>query len=162
MIENKNKKAVIIFIRFPVKGKVKTRLALSVEKEKAYHIYKILVENFLNECLKLDEEIYDLFIFCVEENRSDKNNFLIDKRFEMHLQNGDSLGDKMNNAFQKVFDLKYKQAILFGTDLPDLNSEILTHAFSILNKNDSVVGPAADGGFYLLGSKNIFRIFLME
>ncbi|MBI3518497.1 MAG: TIGR04282 family arsenosugar biosynthesis glycosyltransferase, partial [Bacteroidetes bacterium] len=72
------------------------------------------------------------------------------------LQNGKELGDKMGNAFVKAFNMKYKKVIIIGSDCLDLNENIISDAFKLLDEQEVVLGPARDGGYYLLGMRNYY------
>lgn len=61
------------------------------------------------------------------------------------------LGDRMAQAFQTAFDQGTKAAVIIGTDCPELSAELLTEAFQALRQTDLVLGPASDGGYYLIG-----------
>jgi rSAM/selenodomain-associated transferase 1 len=78
-----------------------------------------------------------------------------------HVQLGDNLGDRMLNAFRDGFNLGYDKIVLIGSDLPDLNKQLIERAISSLDNNDVVFGPADDGGYYLIGMNtlipNIFK-----
>ena len=68
-------------------------------------------------------------------------------------QNGDDLGDRMENAFEHVFSDGVEDALLIGSDIPGLTAEVINEAFNALLKNEAVIGPASDGGYYLIGFK---------
>jgi len=72
-------------------------------------------------------------------------------------QHGNSLGERMNNAFNNVFEKKYSKAIIIGTDCPALTEKVINDAFEKLNNYDVVIGPANDGGYYLLGMKKLHQ-----
>ena len=61
----------------------------------------------------------------------------------------------MKNAFEKVFSAGSQKVIIVGTDIPDLSKEVIIKAFELLDSNDVVIGPAKDGGYYLLGMKKM-------
>ena len=143
-----SKKALIIFTRNPELGKVKTRLATTVGDESALKIYKFLVQHTADITAKAQA---DKFVFYSEEIHKDDtwDNNVYSKK----LQKGDDLGIRMYNAFTEVFSLGYDQAIIIGSDMHDLNTQDLNNAFSELEDHDYVIGPAKDGGYYLLGMK---------
>ena len=70
--------------------------------------------------------------------------------------NGD-LGKRMAHAFNYVFSKGHRQAIIIGTDIPTLTAHILTEAFQLLDQSDIVIGPAYDGGYYLIGMRQLHR-----
>ena len=142
-------KALIIFIKNPVLGKVKTRLAATVGNLKAFEIYKKLLNHTQKITLLIDA---DKFLFYADFlNREDEwpNN-----RFIKHLQKGNDLGERMCNAFESTFLNKYQKVIIIGSDCIDLSTSVIEDAYKLLNNSDVVIGPAKDGGYYLLGMKN--------
>ncbi len=145
-----SKKALIIFTRNPELGKVKTRLAKTVGDESALKIYKFL----LNHTIEITEKLnVDKYVFYSENiYRDDIWNPDI---FRKKLQNGDDLGEKMNNAFTEIFGMGYEKALIIGSDIFDLNKKDLDNAFDELQENSFVIGPATDGGYYLLGMKKL-------
>jgi uncharacterized protein len=146
---------LIIFIKNPELGKVKTRLAATVGDEKALSIYKQLLQftQNLSLSLELNRVLFYSDELIVEDDWS--NNF-----FKKNVQNGNDLGMRMKNAFQKTF-LTSKKAVIIGSDCAELTSEILQSAFDSLEKYDFVIGPAADGGYYLIGM-NYFEPSIFE
>ena len=143
-----SKKALLIFTRNPELGKVKTRLATSVGDESALKIYTFLLQHTAEITAPVDA---DKFVFYSEAIHKDDtwSNDVYSKK----LQQGDDLGIRMYNAFTEIFSLGYNQAIIIGSDMYDLNSRDLNNAFSALKDHDYVIGPAQDGGYYLLGMK---------
>ncbi len=133
---------LIIFIKNPIEGKVKTRLAATVGNKKALEIYLKLLDHTLSVANEVNAEIHLFFSDGIMSEFPFKNKY---------IQNGNDLGERMKNAFQKIFDLKKGKTIIIGTDCPGLNSYILEQAFLSLDKSDLVIGPAYDGGYYLLG-----------
>ena len=144
---------LIIFVKNPVAGKVKTRLAEFIGNAKALEVYLHLLEITRKaangaKCTR--------HVFYSEEIESDNWD---DDRFNKHVQTGESLGERMMNAFEQVFALGANHAVIIGSDCPGLTSELIENAFSILDKKDVCIGPAKDGGYYLLGMKTLVRAF---
>ena len=81
----------------------------------------------------------------------DKNSIWLNPKFDIKLQQGEGLGEKMQNAFVSGFQDDYEKIVLIGTDCYNLNANILEDAFFCLDKNEVVFGPANDGGYYLVG-----------
>lgn len=137
---------LIVFIKNPEKGKVKTRLAKSIGEEKALLVYKQLLEKSKSEVIRLDA---NRFLFYSEDvNLSDdwsNSQFIKKKQFQ-----GD-LGERIIHAFRVCFIENFDSTIIIGSDCYDLTSSIIEKAFIALKKNDLVIGPANDGGYYLLG-----------
>lgn len=143
------KELLIIFTKNPEKGKVKTRLASFIGEDMALSVYQKLLQKTLKNVndLAIDKCItYSDFI-----NRHDiwKNN-----RFIKWLQSGEDLGERMHNAFTKGFKQNYDHICLIGSDIPKLTSTIIEQAFLHLYNHDLVIGPAVDGGYYLIGMKD--------
>jgi rSAM/selenodomain-associated transferase 1 len=129
-----------------VPGKVKTRLAKSLGKEKALEIYKMLLKHthHLTHQLPVDRFVfYEDFV-----NENDLWNISSSKKI---LQIGDGLGDRMQHAFKTVFEMGYSKAAIIGSDCLELTSNIILRAFDALDNYHCVIGPANDGGYYLLG-----------
>lgn len=141
-----SKSALIIFTRNPELGKCKTRLAATVGDESALNIYCFLLDHTVDITSPLT---VDKFVFYSEALR--KEDRWDTSIFRKKTQKGDDLGQRMHNAFVEIFELGYEQAIIIGSDMYDLSSEELALAFTELNTHDYVLGPAKDGGYYLLG-----------
>lgn len=137
---------LIIFVKNLVPGMVKTRLAEDVGMFLALDVYQELVNNTAKVVKKVDVDKIVFYSEYVEvEDSFDAENI------EYHIQEGNELGERMNNAFQVGFDKGYSRVIIIGSDCYDLKKKHLVEAFDQLEINDIVVGPAKDGGYYLLG-----------
>ena len=150
------KQALIIFVRKPELGKVKTRLAATVGNEKALIIYKELLQHTFDIASATDA---DKFVFYASE--IEKDDRWKAKRFFKEVLSYDDLGAKMKNAFDLVFERGYDKVIIIGSDCFELTASLLNDAFNLLNKKNVTIGPAKDGGYYLLGMKEMFD-FLFE
>lgn len=149
------KTAIIIFVRNPELGKVKTRLAASIGEANALKVYQVLLRRTFEVVSGL---ICDKYVYWAGSLSTD--NLWESDNFIRKLQQGDDLGSRMRNAFQEVFNLGYAEVLIIGSDCYDLATEIITSAFSLLSNNDIVIGPALDGGYYLLGMKELHsRLF---
>lgn len=137
------KNLLIVFVKNLVQGKVKTRLAKTIGNQAALDIYKELISITESETEKLDLTRHIYYSQEIEDSLW-KN----DLKF---LQNGEDLGEKMQNAFQNGFDQGYENIIIIGSDLPNITREIIETGFEKLTDNSLVFGPADDGGYYLLG-----------
>lgn len=145
-----SKKALIIFTRNPELGKCKTRLAKTVGDKSALDIYNYLLQQTAN----LSEKVKaDKYVFYSENIK--KNDIWNSSIFNKKLQEGDDLGERMKNAFSELFELGYEKVIIIGSDLLDLTSNDVTEAFDLLTDFENVIGPAKDGGYYLLGMKHL-------
>ncbi|MBU1679044.1 MAG: TIGR04282 family arsenosugar biosynthesis glycosyltransferase [Bacteroidetes bacterium] len=146
-----NRASIMVFARYPVEGKVKTRLAFSIGQKYATEFYKIIAKKITEEIKSIRRS--NKYIFYSKLSEKEQIMSWLGSKFFYALQEGISLGEKMQNAFQKVFSNGAEKAIIFGTDIPDLSAEIITKAVSALDQKDIVIGPAKDGGYYLLGMK---------
>ncbi len=147
-MENKSQNLLIIFTRNIELGKCKTRLAKTVGPEIALDIYTFLVEHTSAISRNLDMHKW---VFYSEFQAS--GDLFEDHIFEKYCQEGDDLGERMHNAFSLGFEKGYKKIILIGSDIYDLKESDLKTAFKALDDAEYVLGPAKDGGYYLLGMK---------
>jgi hypothetical protein len=145
-----NKKALIIFVRNPVPGKVKTRIAEAVGEDKALHIYKELLQHTHDIAVNIAADKYVFYSEYVQPGDSWE-----DDSYQKLLQAGKTLGDKMSNAFSCLFGESYEKIVIIGSDCYELTTEIIEQAFESLSDKDTVIGPAQDGGYYLLGMKKM-------
>ncbi|WP_420400978.1 TIGR04282 family arsenosugar biosynthesis glycosyltransferase [Flagellimonas sp.] len=143
---DKPKHLLLIFTRNPELGKCKTRLAAKVGDQAALDIYKFLLSHTVNITSELDVTKWVLY-----SNDIWEEDIWTNGTYQKKLQNGTDLGQRMLNAFQKGFESGYEKIIIIGSDMYDLSQADLESAFSQLNQHDYVVGPAEDGGYYLLG-----------
>lgn len=148
---------LLIFIRNPELGKCKTRLARKIGNENALEVYKAL----LNHTVKITKDIqFDKAIYySVKVRKNDMWDEDIYLKFE---QKGSDLGERMLNAFKDSFYSGYKRVVIAGSDILDLNKEHLEKAFHLLKSNDVVIGPAEDGGYYLLGMNQLHSTIFLD
>ena len=142
------KNALIVFVRKPEWGKVKTRLAATVGNDVALDIYKELLQHTFNI---VKSTPVTKFIYYV--NKIEKDDLWNAEGFVKRLQSDTDLGSKMKDAFSEVLNEGYKKAVIIGSDCMDLTTAIIVQAFDLLETKDTVIGPAKDGGYYLLGMK---------
>ncbi|HFA47888.1 MAG TPA: glycosyltransferase [Bacteroidetes bacterium] len=140
-----NNNAIIIFIKNIVPGKVKTRLAATVGNEQAVKIYEALLERTRQEALKVAVSRYVFYSTFIEKNDEWK-----DAHFTKKTQRGANIGERMSNSFIDIMP-PVKSAVLVGGDIAGLTAEILQQALQKLKDHDFVLGPAFDGGYYLIG-----------
>ncbi len=140
------KKLVIVFTRNPEIGKVKTRLAASIGNENALEIYNYLLNHTKKILLEVNATKYVFYSEVINENDIWDSN-----SFQKKLQKGDDLGEKMKNAFEEGFSNGFEKIVIVGSDLYDLEPSDIETAFEKLENNEVVIGPAKDGGYYLLG-----------
>lgn len=146
--------ALIIFVRKPVLGSVKTRLAATLGPEAALAIYQQLLKHTHAITVGLPCDRYVFYAGEIDEKD------LWQEGYVRQQQAGGDLGERMKAAFAFLFEKGYRRICIIGSDCFELTTEIISNAFAWLRKTDFVIGPAKDGGYYLLGmsggSKNVF------
>lgn len=147
--------ALIIFARYPEPGKVKTRLAATIGNEQAAALYKEWAEKIFFES-KQARNVSHRYLFYADPGDYKKVHAWNNDGFLLQAQNGTELGDRIKAAFRKTFDDKMKKAIIIGTDAPDLTGDMIDNAVRRLDTHDIVIGPANDGGYYLLGMNRYY------
>ncbi|PAU94951.1 glycosyltransferase [Aliifodinibius salipaludis] len=146
-----NDQILIIFTKNPEKGKVKTRLAKTVGNPKALQVYHKLLEitKSIADQLHISKQVwYSCFI--------NDNDIWSEGNYEKRLQKGDNLGLRMQHAFKKAFADNYQKVVIIGSDCSALTPQLIEQSFRALNNHQAVIGPARDGGYYLLGMTNFY------
>jgi len=143
---NPLKTAVIVFIKNPELGKVKTRLAKSVGDQEALAIYMRLMEHTRLQMEGVDN--VDRYVFY--SSFVDESDEWLPQSFNARIQISGDLGDKIKAAFGEVFEFA-DRAIIIGSDCAQLGSNHIQKAINLLEEHDVVIGPTLDGGYYLLG-----------
>ncbi|RNC84384.1 MAG: glycosyltransferase [Balneola sp.] len=143
---------LILFVKNPEFGKVKTRLAKTIGKEKALDVYQSLIRytKKIAEPLSVEKEVwYSNFI----ENKD----IWDEAGFQKRLQRGNDLGNRMSFALsQSVTNGGSKRVVIIGSDCAELDTDTIESAFDLLEKYSLVVGPAKDGGYYLIGMNQFY------
>lgn len=139
---------LIIFLKNPELGKVKTRLAQRIGDEAALAVSLKLIRQTqaVTDLLPIDKAVYYSSFIDNEDNWHNK-------KYTKHLQQGENMGERMFNALAQVLSEGYGKAVLIGSDIHLLTEDVLMDAFEKLEANDVVLGPAKDGGYYLIGIK---------
>ncbi|MDD5772689.1 MAG: TIGR04282 family arsenosugar biosynthesis glycosyltransferase [bacterium] len=139
---------VLLFVKYPEKGEVKSRLTREAWNINIVELYKNFVLDLLISLNKIKTKFYICFY---PENSEEKFIKWLGGKYLYMPQKGQDLGDRMKNCFIKAFSGKFKQVIVIGSDAPDMPCEFIKYAFASLDSHDAVIGPASDGGYYLLG-----------
>jgi uncharacterized protein len=139
--------ALIIFIKNPQLGKVKTRLAATMGNEKALEIYHLLMTHTQKITQNLAAEKYLYYSDFVDKNDIWRNEIY----HKLVQYEGQDLGLKMASAFRESLQANYQKVLVVGSDCLELTGEIINQGYEKLLDNEVVIGPAYDGGYYLIG-----------
>jgi rSAM/selenodomain-associated transferase 1 len=143
-----DKRCVILFVKLPEKGRVKSRLALQVGEDVAMRLY----ENMVLDVIDMLKRGRIPFRICfTPPDARDQLTGWLGREYDYLPQTGDHLGNRMEEAFAGVFSGDVEEMLLIGSDIPGLTTEVIEEAFTELLTNDAVIGPADDGGYYLIG-----------
>ncbi len=145
----KQRNALVIFVKNLVYGKVKTRLAATIGAENAFKVYAALIAHTWSVTQNIPAGKIVYYADKVEDED------IWDERFDKMVQHGGDLGERMMNAFRDMFEKGYENVVIIGSDCPALDERIIIDAYHQLKKWDIVIGPAFDGGYYLLGMKSL-------
>jgi len=149
---------LLIFVKYPTPGKVKTRLGREIGLALAARFYEQFVEQTIDLAQKASHQQKILF-FDPEVRRLDFEKML-PSGFELIAQPDGDLGARLKFGFSTSFSAGSKTVTAIGTDSPTLPLAYLNSSLEKLKLNDAVVGPASDGGYYLIGlSKNEVEVF---
>ncbi len=140
--------ALIIFIKNPVLGKVKTRLAATIGDGAALEVYKGLLDH--TKLVTLNVDAARLLFY---SDKVERHDLWPEKKYSKSLQSGNDLGERMSNAFKQASE--YDKKIIIGSDCLGLTPELIEQAYTALDYHDVVIGPSADGGYYLLGMNEL-------
>lgn len=143
------KRCLIIFAKEPQRGRVKTRLEGYLSQTECVGLYKAFVRDSIDVAGRVQCEkkivAYD------SKNARPRYLKRIAPHFLFYKQKGRDLGQRMSNAFQFAKDSGFKKTVIIGTDSPTLPFHFIQEAFQKLSTHDFVIGPSADGGYYLIG-----------
>ncbi len=137
-------------VKNPIAGKTKTRLAEDVGDEKALEMYGVLMRYTRDQALALNGVTRYLYYSEFVDTQDEWSN----RQFLKLVQVGAGLGERMASAFDRAFVRGHDRVIIIGSDCPGLTTRLLEEAFEALKTNDLVIGPAHDGGYYLLGMRH--------
>ena len=141
-----------VLIKYPEPGKVKTRLAKHIGTEEAASFCRRIAEHVLKRTAPADFGYLRIVFYTPDEMRQQFADWLPDELLK--VQRGRDVGERMEHALEEMFALGAEKAIVVGADIPGLHREIIDNAFQNLDHADMVIGPAMDGGYYLIGMKS--------
>jgi rSAM/selenodomain-associated transferase 1 len=147
--------ALVIFAKAPIPGQVKTRLCPPLTPDEAATLHGSFVLDTLERTKAAASQFklpLDRYLACAP---SSTHVFfkIMEERQGVRLidQVGDDLGARMNQTFETLFTQGYEHVLIVGTDVPSLPLEHYKKALALLDSHDLVLGPALDGGYYLIG-----------
>lgn len=140
---------LIIFVKYPQPGLVKTRLAKDAGKQNAAGLYRLFVEALLK---RTEDKNYRRMLFYTPlDKESGVKKWLAGNGLEFHPQKGKDLGERLCGCFTYGFTGPAQRVVTIGTDCPMIDREIINSAFAALESKHCVLGPSLDGGYYLIG-----------
>lgn len=151
------KQLLLVFVKNPVLGRVKTRLARTIGDEKALWVYEKLLEHTRRTAQGITAQKW----VCYSDFVPAADDWLAGG-FAAFGQEGESLGSRMLNAFQQGFAAGYASVVIIGSDCPEITPALLDEAFGLLGTVPVVIGPAADGGYYLLGMNRLIESLFLD
>jgi len=142
-----NRTAIVVMVKYPQAGTVKTRLGNQIGMKKACELYRQFVRTLVDTCRSTG---FDTVICCHPDHPVSDYRKWLGTGFQYMVQKGPDLGQKMRDAFEQAFALGYDRVVLTGSDLPHLAAATLEQAAQSTQTCDVVIGPALDGGYYLV------------
>ena len=148
--------ALILMTRIPIPGKTKTRLMDIFTGEECVEIHKCFLLDLFNIFEYIKEDV-DVYLTYTPEGSLNIIENIMPKYTKSFPQVGETLGERMENAFKNVFNLGYEKIVLIGSDIPSIQPEDIIKGFEILESKDICLGTTFDGGYYLIGMKTLFK-----
>ena len=151
-MSRKDDNALIVFLKYPETKKVKTRLGKDIGDRSAMELYRETA-SFVADSFSGSEDWTTFFFYTPGERKKEVLEWLGDKGGLFFAQQRGSLGQRMSRAFGKCFSLGFRNVVIIGTDCVMITEKDVEAAFSLLSGGEfeAVLGPATDGGYYLLG-----------
>ena len=144
---------LIIFTRYPEAGKVKTRLIPALGEKGAELLHRKMVEHTMTRVSSFEGEVEVHFT----GGSHDLMKGWLGNQFQYRRQEGGCLGERLYNSVAEAFTENKKKVVVIGTDCPGLTLNHVKKAFRLLDRSDLVIGPAYDGGYYLIGLNKLFK-----
>jgi len=148
-----NKNALIIFVKTPIPGQVKTRLQPHLTENQSAELYCSFLRD-LDKKFKTADDFDTWYAVSPEKFNEDILAAFV-QMDHYFLQEGQDLGERMQHAFQILFEKGYERLVLIGSDIPSITTDIISQAFQSLQTNDCIIGPSKDGGYYLIALSHL-------
>lgn len=152
----KSATCILFYAKFPERGRVKTRLAKHIGDKHALELYKCFILDMLEtfDSIALRGGDTHICICYAPESAEQAFREWLGTDYVYWPQQGNDLGERMSQSFRQAFQMGYEQAVIIGSDLPDVSGATIVSAFEELRSRDTVIGPTDDGGYYLLGFRH--------
>jgi len=147
--------ALVIFAKFPEPGMVKKRIGKAIGMEASANLCNAFINDLIE---KHQEKNYDLYLSFIGNEYKQKYKEMFPNAI-MYVQRGKNMSENMQCAFADLLET-YEKVVVIGCDVPNLSSLIIYKAFNALESYDVVLGPAEDGGYYLVGMKTPEEVFV--
>lgn len=152
------KNTVVVFARAPVLGTVKSRLARALGHETALKLYRAMAERTV-DALSENDVPWRLCVACTPDDRVAEVQEWFGSVDKVFAQGEGDLGERMKRAVKWALREPDAKVLLVGTDCPALDAERVHNALRALERYDAVLGPARDGGYWLIGMKRLLEVF---
>jgi rSAM/selenodomain-associated transferase 1 len=145
--------AILLFVKYPEPGRVKNRLAMTLGAKEAARIYETLVGEI---CAKLPADAEVIVVYDPAERSSDVERWLnrLLPRARFRPQCTGDLGVRLSGAFDYAFSQGLERVAAIGSDCVEISAKTFSAAWKALDSHDVVIGPATDGGYYLIALKS--------
>ena len=154
--------ALVIMARYPQEGTTKTRLARTLGNEETVRLYRAFLTDLAHRFAR--QPAYDLY-WAYTPAGVDYAAFMTELvpslvwRMRFFPQEGDGLGERLHNAFRQMYAQGYERTVLIGSDSPQISVDTIMEASRALDKADVVLGPAEDGGYYMIAMRRPHDVF---
>ena len=154
---NQQEGALVVFAKAPIPGQVKTRLCPPLTSDEAATVHGSFVLDTLERTRAAVSKFrlaVDRYLACAPSSALVFFKVMEERQAVRLLdQEGEELGTRMNRVFETLFARGYGRVVIVGTDVPSLPLESYQQALQLLDRYDVVLGPALDGGYYVVGLK---------
>jgi rSAM/selenodomain-associated transferase 1 len=146
--------AIIIFAKFPEPGKVKKKIGTVIGMDNSAKLCTAFINDLIEENSEKD---YDIYLSFIGHEYKEKYRTMFPNAI-LYVQRGTNMSENVQSAFEDLLD-DYEKVALVGCDVPQLSAGTVIKAFNALESHDVVLGPAEDGGYYLIALKEPHDIF---
>lgn len=150
-------RALLVFVRAPEPGRVKTRLAAAIGDAAALRVYRRLAEHTMAQARTLAAEGVAIRVHYAPADAGEAVRAWLGEGPRYLPQADADLGARMQDAFARAFADGAERVVIVGSDLPEVSAPLLRRAFALLDAHPAVIGPARDGGYYLLGLRGMIE-----